>query len=285
MRAHPRCTNGAGDPICGRGFTLIELLVVIAVIAILAALLLPALNRAKLAAESTTCRNNVRQLMLGTSMYVQQFSAYPGGGQNGALSPLMGQIEPFVGAAYPMDNYSNGVYLGPRNSVYACPGYNRARGAFGSARWLDGSVRVRTVSYAYNYFGTGPMFGLVNYPTTDASGLAPLRENQVVKPSDMIAFGDSVLQLLKFIVPIDGPVQGYHIFGLPFGDSDYYNEVMRGLPVGDPAVQAIAQRHGGRWNVGFCDGHVENLQATNLFDATNSDVTCRWNNDNLPHNK
>src|SRR5688572_327698 len=59
------------------GFTLIELLVVIAIIAILAAMLLGTVARAKGAGAATVCRNNLRQLILGTQLYVGEQVAYP----------------------------------------------------------------------------------------------------------------------------------------------------------------------------------------------------------------
>jgi prepilin-type N-terminal cleavage/methylation domain-containing protein/prepilin-type processing-associated H-X9-DG protein len=68
-----------------QGFTLIELLVVIAVIAILASLLLPSINRAKQAAQATTCLNNLKQWGLATQMFVGENDDYlpQDGGPNG----------------------------------------------------------------------------------------------------------------------------------------------------------------------------------------------------------
>src|SRR5438132_9656792 len=68
------------QPLCmkkTKAFTLTELLVVIAVIAILAALLLPALSRARAAADTAVCRSNLRQIALGVRMYVEQEHLYP----------------------------------------------------------------------------------------------------------------------------------------------------------------------------------------------------------------
>ncbi|MBX3731491.1 MAG: prepilin-type N-terminal cleavage/methylation domain-containing protein [Verrucomicrobiae bacterium] len=289
-----------GSPCFRRGFTLMELLVVIAIIATLAALLLPSLSRARSAADSAVCKGNLRQVGIGLNLYVGDFAEYPR-----YLTPLDGQIgwswvedlERYVGARWPEDNLTtNAIPPAKREGVWCCPGYNRVKGLIGFNRPSVLPRKYPWGSYGYNWRGVGsknhkPSLGLGGVNMREEGwqtpeDVRPVRDSEVVSPSDMIAVADTPLERIP-VRSASGDLAGNT--DLSEGFIHPAVSVVLGRPT--PFVNherwretgaSMNRRHGGRWNVGFVDGHVEHHRLRSLFQLTDF-ARRRWNNDNHPH--
>jgi prepilin-type N-terminal cleavage/methylation domain-containing protein len=159
-----------------RAFTLIELLVVIAIIAILAAMLLPALSRAKDMTKKVACVNNLRQIAIGTTVYANDNRdlVVPARGSSGAgfnqralNTPETGNIAQ-VGLDPRMTNGTSSIWCCPSLPTYksALPVFQESQG-----QWLIG----------YNYYGgvstwknTGFRSGTPSYSPVKLSTSRPM---------------------------------------------------------------------------------------------------------------
>ena len=288
----PPCPRGSSRsrPTGRPGFTLIELLVVIAIIAILASLLLPVLSRAKLRANATVCRSNLRQWGIAMHLYLNDSAVYPLYQTfDSSGTPLQSWYElmrPYTNAR----RYPGVVWTRARHGgVEICPDYVRLGGISPSENypWI--------AAYGYNAWGFMQSLdegtrglGLGGSLLGDGLGsenFRPARESDVASPSDMIAIGDTYFDDPGGYAGISPAIFGYDRLFCP---DQRFLLVILGLitPANDGLAHIKAcqdSRHGGRWNVVLCDGHVESLTAKGLWDYHSDELLRRWHRDHLPH--
>ena len=254
-------------------FTLVELLVVVGMIALLIALLLPTLARAREQANRTKCAANLRSIGWAMTMYVQRYGCYPGANlssnpSSSAVWPV--RLRPFL------DN---------QKDVFLCPSRDD------SFRWSDTSPAPVVIayglhlqvgyepgeplihdrahfSYGYNHIGAWPHVfpeeqkGLgmeVRLPNVNHNAYAgDMRASRIRVPADMIAVADSEGDALADYVINPGTTP----FVLP------------------------GRIHASGANVLFCDGHValyrqEELLIRIPYTFEDGPKIRMWNNDHL----
>jgi prepilin-type processing-associated H-X9-DG protein len=243
-------------------FTLIELLVIIATIALLIAVLLPALRRSKENAKAVLCGSNISQLMKGLFSYEIENQTLPYGVDNTPTVPPLGGYPGYIQYDRPgwwwfnhMDDYFNNANR--TRTVLCCP-----------------SKRLRDIKFKNNI-----LCGNYGVNRSICKGFddrqnqreefvgTPLRSSNILRPSQTLLIVDSGYAIISWWHAADVPpvvLSKAVIEDTAYIPGLWINKDRDLWP--DQKQDAINGRHPNKTvNVGFVDGHVSRTKADNLL--------------------
>lgn len=257
------------------GFTLVEVLVVIAIIAMLAALLLPALTQANAKAKRVYCASNLRQLSLALNLYADEQGRFPqsyGVAPVGTVSIWNARLLPLVGAgvgvfncpAFP-DMYrwttapSGGGFQYPTNIQGNRP-FSYGINARGYGR-VDGSpLEAASLGLQTHQLGASPR---------NSAPLDGRKPSEIKVPADMVAIGDECIQYRP-----GGIANKLSWWGILTPSGTYLEPLY-------PNAITLSTVHAQGGNMVFIDAHVE---WSHWWRWTAGDAASRrWNYDNDVH--